>query len=78
MQSAQVTLQSLNVKPMFQLDSAERDALIHTKNEQDNIYTSPDNNENTKLISHENQELKSLQKVKYGKTQRKLEKVVYE
>ena len=54
LQSAQVTLESLNVKPVFQLNLAERDALIHSKKEQDNIFTSPDNNENTKLISHEN------------------------
>jgi len=33
LQSAQVTLESLNVKPAFQLDLAERDALIHTKKE---------------------------------------------
>jgi len=75
LQSAQVTLQSLNVKPVFQLDSAERDALINSKKEQDIIYTSPDNNENSKLISHDNQDLKSLQTClvdclfnKYGKT----------
>ena len=77
LQSAQVTLESLNVKPVFLLDLNERDALIHNKAENDNLYTSPENQENIKLLASETLDLYNP-KAKYGLTMRKLEQVISE
>jgi len=62
---------------MFLLNHTEREALIHNKAEQDNLFTSPENQEQAKLLTPENQEFYNPM-TKYPQTQRKLESVLLE